>query len=64
MVAANAADSDFDFLGADQIVLGPLRTAPGDQDYQIPAGVDVAEFPTVIIWSRPFGLLVAKASLE
>ena len=64
IVAANAADGDFDFLGADQVALGAVRTAPGDQDYQIPEGINVAEFPTVIIWSRPFGLLVAKASLE
>ena len=63
MVAANAADGDFDFLGADQIVLGPIKPGSGDQDYQISEGVDVAEFPTVIIWSRPFGLIVAKAEL-
>ena len=62
--AAEAVNSDTDFLGADKIILGPVTPGSGEQDYPIPEGFDAGNYPTVVIWSRPFGIVVAKASLQ
>lgn len=46
--------------GVDDFVdLGDLKGNIGDQNYEIPAGVDLAVYDTVLIWcvrfSSPFG---------
>lgn len=48
----------------DQYVdLGSLKGNIGDQNYEIPAGVDVSKFDTVIVYCVPFSVLFASASL-
>ena len=41
--------------------LGRLRSFKGSQRYAIPAGVDLAKFPSVIIWCERFGALISPA---
>jgi hypothetical protein len=63
LVAADGVSSDDDFLTADQVDLGPVGTMAGEQQFAIPDGVEISGYPTVAIWSRPFGILVARANL-
>lgn len=44
--------------------LGRLRSFKGSQRYVIPAGVDLAKYPSVIIWCERFGVLISPADLK
>jgi hypothetical protein len=44
--------------------LGKLRSFKGSQKYVIPAGVDLAKFPSVVIWCQQFGVLISPADLS
>jgi hypothetical protein len=43
--------------------LGRLRAFKGSQKYAIPAGVDLAKFPSVVIWCQQFSVLISPADL-
>ena len=44
--------------------LGRLRAFKGSRNYPIPAGIDLADFGSVVIWCDRFGVLISPASLE
>ncbi len=44
--------------------LGQLRAFEGSQRYPIPEGVDLADFPSVVIWCETFSVLISPADLE
>ncbi len=52
-----------DVTGAMFIDLGPLRAFKGSQRYAVPAGVDLANYPSVVIWCRQFSVLISPADL-
>jgi hypothetical protein len=54
---AAVADSMF-------IDLGKLRSFKGSQKYQIPGGVDLKKYPSVVIWCQQFGVLISPADLK
>jgi hypothetical protein len=43
--------------------LGGLRAFKGSQRYPIPDGVDLANYPSVIIWCEHFSVLISPADL-
>ena len=43
--------------------LGGLRAFKGSQRYPIPAGVDLAKYPSVVIWCERFSVLISPADL-
>lgn len=43
--------------------LGRLRAFKGSQNYAIPAGINLKNFPSVVIWCRQFGVLISPADL-
>ena len=43
--------------------LGGLRSFKGSQRYAIPAGVNLKDYPSVIIWCERFGVLISPADL-
>lgn len=43
--------------------LGRLRAFKGSQRYSIPDGVDLAKYPSVVIWCERFGVLISPADL-
>ena len=43
--------------------LGRLRAFKGSQNYEVPAGVDLAKFGSVVIWCEQFGVLISPAKL-
>ena len=43
--------------------LGGLRAFKGSQRYAIPAGVNLKDYQSVIIWCERFGVLISPADL-
>jgi len=43
--------------------LGKLKSFEGSQKYPIPGGVDLENFPSVVIWCQQFGVLISPADL-
>ena len=43
--------------------LGPLKGNIGNQNYTVPAGTDVSQFASAVVWCRAFGVLFASAPL-
>lgn len=62
LTAANSADSDGD-LDQDFINLGVLKGNVGNQNYEIPDGVDLDHFDTVVVWCRRFTVGFGAADL-
>ncbi|HKA36605.1 MAG TPA: DM13 domain-containing protein [Thermoanaerobaculia bacterium] len=46
------------------VALGPMKGNIGDQNYDIPAGVDLANYHSVTIWCRRFGVNFGTAPLQ
>lgn len=44
--------------------LGRLRSFKGSQRYAIPAGLDLAKYPSVVIWCEQFSVLISPADLK
>jgi hypothetical protein len=53
-----------DVKGTMFIDLGKLRAFKGSQKYGIPAGVNLKDYPSVVIWCAQFGVLISPADLE
>ena len=43
--------------------LGRLRAFKGSQNYEIPVGLDLAKFGSVVVWCEQFGVLISPAKL-
>jgi len=46
------------------IDLGPLQGFAGAQGYAVPAGVDPADYASVVVWSTHFNVLISAAPLR
>lgn len=66
LVAAKDADDDANFLKnkTARVELGKLKGNEGDQNYEIPAGTDLAKFQTVSIYCERFNANFGAAPLE
>lgn len=51
-------------LGRDYIDLGPLRTATGNLNYDIPSELNVSRYRSVVIYDRTYGVLFAVAKVR
>jgi hypothetical protein len=52
-----------DVMGTMFVDLGKLRAFKGSQNYGIPAGVNLDDYPSVVIWCAEFGVLISPADL-
>ena len=52
-----------DVKGTMYVDLGKLRSFAGSQQYAIPDGIDLEDFPSVVIWCQQFGVLISPADL-
>lgn len=66
LVAAADAMDDANFLkdSTEKVELGKLKGNEGDQNYEIPAGTDLAKFRTVAIYCERFNANFGAAPLE
>lgn len=46
------------------IDLGRLRAFKGSQKYAVPEGVDLRNYPSVVIWCQQFSVLISPADLS
>jgi hypothetical protein len=56
LVAANNAKDDETVKKAAFIDLGSIKGNIGDQNYELPAGVDLSKYRTVTVWCKRFGV--------
>jgi hypothetical protein len=56
--------SSSDLQGTKFVDLGGLRAFKGSQRYPIPAGIDLKDYQSVIIWCERFGVLISPADLR
>ena len=52
-----------DLEGVMYVDLGGLRAFKGSQRYAVPAGVNLKDYPSVIIWCERFSVLISPADL-
>lgn len=62
-LSAAPADGDESAHDQDFVDLGALTANRGDQNYTVPADVDVRRFDSVVIWCRRFSVGFAAAPL-
>jgi hypothetical protein len=63
LIAAPDATDDETVKRAGFVELGKLKGNQGDQNYDIPAGLDLNQYRAVTIWCRRFGVNFATAPL-
>jgi hypothetical protein len=63
LVPKPAIRSSSDMKDVMYVDLGRLRSFKGSQRYQIPDGVNLKDYPSVIIWCERFGVLISPADL-
>jgi hypothetical protein len=51
-------------IGTDYIDLGPLKGNVGNQNYEIPAEVDLGQYGSVVIYCIPFSVVFSAAKLS
>jgi electron transfer DM13 len=64
LVAAADAKDDATVKSAGFIDLGSIKGNIGDQNYDLPAGVDLAKYRAVTVWCKRFGVNFATAPLS
>ena len=63
MVAAPDASDNDTVKNAGFVSVGPLKGNKGDQNYDLPADLDLAKYQSVTVWCRRFGVNFATAPL-
>jgi hypothetical protein len=63
LVAANDASDNGTVTRAGFVELGRLKGTDGDQNYDVPPGVDLTRYRAVTIWCRRFSVNFATAPL-
>jgi len=63
-LSAAAADAPRDSFDDDFVALGRLKGNQGNQNYLIPAGVDLTRYSTAVIWCRRFTYAFGAAPLR
>jgi hypothetical protein len=64
LVPKRTIRSSSDMTDVMYVDLGRLRSFQGSQRYQIPDGVNLKDYPSVIIWCERFGVLISPADLS
>jgi hypothetical protein len=52
-----------DKSASDFVNVGKLKANNGNQNYDIPAGINLSKYDTVLVWCRPFSVLFGSAEL-
>lgn len=64
LVAKEEVRQTADVEAANFIDLGRLRAFKGSQNYAVPENVNLADYPSVVIWCMKFAVLISPADLE
>lgn len=63
LVAEPDPQTSDDVKASQWVSLGQLKGNIGDQTYQVPEGVDLQAYGSVVIWCEQFGVLFSPATL-
>ncbi len=63
LVAKQNIQSSGDVTASKYVSLGQLKGNIGDQNYEIPANVDIDDYESIVIWCEQFGVLFSAADL-
>lgn len=63
-LSANPVDGDEGAFDDEFVNLGRLKGNRGDQNYDLPASVDLARYPTVVVWCDRFNSAFGAAHLR
>jgi hypothetical protein len=63
LVPKEQVRSSADVVDTMFVDLGRLRAFEGSQKYDIPGGVDLSQFQSVVIWCEQFSVLISPADL-
>lgn len=63
LVKASQLRGSSDVSESEWVELGLLKGNVGDQNYVVPAGTEIQDFGSVVIWCKQFGVLFASADL-
>lgn len=60
------ANPDADGIGAKEsyLQLAALKGNQGNQNYELPAGIDLSKYKSVVIWCRAFNIVFGYATLQ
>ena len=61
-LSTEAPTSTFAGLGAGEIHLGALKGNVGDQNYEVPADIDLSQYRSVVIYCVPFRVVFSTAA--
>ena len=63
LLATNPAPTGRADLG-DYVEISPLQVSGGDQEYKISAGADLSQINSVVIYCKPFQVIISTARLN
>lgn len=63
-LSAAAATESGDAVTQDFVDLGGLKGNMGNQNYEVPAEIDLSRFESVVIWCRRFSVAFGAAALD
>lgn len=63
LVEADDATDNMTVLQSAHVSLGPLKSASGAQTYPVPAGVDISQYRSVVVWCVSANVNFAAAPL-
>jgi len=63
LVAASDASDDATVTSSGFVEVAPLKGNIGDQNYELPASVDLSKYRAVVIWCKRFGVNFGAAPL-
>ncbi|MCY3575020.1 MAG: DM13 domain-containing protein [Chloroflexi bacterium] len=63
-LSAEYPTTTFAGLGEEPLHLGALKGNIGSQNYEIPAGADLAQYSSVVIYCKPFRVVFSSAALS
>jgi len=64
ILSTNSIPTSRDDIGQNYIDLGSLKGNTGDQNYDIPADVDLSQYQSIVIYCMPFHVVFATATLH
>ncbi|MDE2855570.1 MAG: DM13 domain-containing protein [Chloroflexota bacterium] len=63
-LSTEAPTSTFAGLGANELHLGPLKGNVGNQNYDVPADIDLSQYRSVVIYCVPFRVVFSTAAFS
>lgn len=63
-LSPHAGDAEEAALGTDELNLGPMKGNIGNQTYEVPAGTDLSQYQSVVLWCERFSVGFGVAGLE